>query len=54
VSFDERIYGIYRGVVLMCGPVSVVDIRYHIVFADFDELDGNGAHGLAIMFGTSR
>lgn len=32
----------------------VVDVRYHIVFADFDQVGGNGAHGLTVMFGTSR
>lgn len=34
--------------------VIVVELRYHYVFADFDRLGGDGAHGLAITFGTSR
>ena len=32
----------------------VLDVRYHIVVADFDKLGGKGAHGVSIMFGTSR
>ena len=34
--------------------VVVVELRYHYVFADFDRLGGDGAHGIAITFGTSR
>jgi hypothetical protein len=32
----------------------IVDVRYHIVFANFDDLGGDGAHGISISFGTSR
>jgi hypothetical protein len=34
--------------------VVVVEVRYHYVFADFDRLGGDGAHGIALTFGTSR
>jgi hypothetical protein len=32
----------------------VLDLRYHYVFSDFGNLGGDGAHGIAITFGTSR
>ena len=32
----------------------VLDLRYHYVFADFDQLGGRGAHGIALTFGTTR
>jgi hypothetical protein len=32
----------------------IVDVRYHFVWAEFDAIGGNGAHGIAITFGTSR
>jgi hypothetical protein len=32
----------------------VVDLRYHYVFADFDQVGGKGAHGFALTFGTSH
>ncbi|OGF13974.1 MAG: hypothetical protein A2W00_04930 [Candidatus Eisenbacteria bacterium RBG_16_71_46] len=32
----------------------VMDLRYHYVFAEFDQLGGKGAHGVAISFGTMR
>jgi hypothetical protein len=32
----------------------VAELRYHIVFADFDRLGGDGAHGVSIAFGIGR
>jgi hypothetical protein len=32
----------------------VIDLRYHYVFEDFDRVDGNGAHGFILSFGTHR
>ncbi len=32
----------------------VVDLRYHYVFEDFEELGGHGAHGFTLTFGTSH
>lgn len=32
----------------------IVDLRYHIVWADFDAVGGKGAHGISLTFGTSR
>jgi hypothetical protein len=32
----------------------IVDVRYHVVWADFSAVGGNGAHGIALTFGTSR
>ncbi len=32
----------------------IVDSGYHVVFADFDEVGGKGAHGFSLTFGTSR
>ncbi|MCK4412680.1 MAG: hypothetical protein KAY32_03965 [Candidatus Eisenbacteria sp.] len=31
-----------------------LDVRYHYVFEDFDEVDGNGAQGIRVTFGTHR
>ena len=30
------------------------ELRYHVVFSQFDELGSKGAHGVALSFGTSR
>lgn len=30
------------------------DVRYHYVFEDFEKVEGKGAHGLAVTFGTSH
>lgn len=32
----------------------VMDLRYHVVFGSFDQVDGNGAHGVMLSFGTTR
>lgn len=32
----------------------VAELRYHYVAADFDEVDGKGAHGLMLVFGAGR
>ncbi len=32
----------------------VLELRYHHVFEDFEEIGGDGAHGFTLTFGTSR
>jgi hypothetical protein len=32
----------------------VIELRYHYVFEDFDDLGGHGANGFLLTFGTSR
>lgn len=32
----------------------VLEVRYHHVFEDFKEVDGNGAQGIRVTFGTNR
>jgi hypothetical protein len=32
----------------------MVDLRYHVTFSRFDEVNDKGAHGLALTFGTTR
>ncbi len=32
----------------------LVDLRYHYVFEDFDDVGGHGAHGVVLSFGTSH
>lgn len=32
----------------------VVDLRYHYIFEDYEELGGHGAHGFLLTFGTSH
>ena len=32
----------------------VIDLRYHYVVEDFEQVDGNGAHGLTLTFGVGR
>ncbi len=31
-----------------------IDLRYHVTFEGFDGAGGNGAHGIALTFGTTR
>ena len=33
---------------------AVLEIRYHFIFENFDEVGGNGANGIMVTFGTSR
>jgi len=33
--------------------VLVTDVRYHFVFSDFDQVDGDGAHGILLSFGVN-
>ena len=33
---------------------AVLSVRYHYVFEKFDQVDGNGANGVLVTFGTSR
>jgi hypothetical protein len=32
----------------------IVEVRYHYIFEDFQKVDGNGAQGFRVTFGTSR